>query len=315
MTGIIWFAVIICVFLSFIYYKMSEKDVDSQIENRQKQNKALLSENVLNEKILSSIEKRAKPSKKEKINKLLIKAGMYRLDYSKFVLVRLVFSFLASIVSYLIIPNPLTLIIFFLVGYVIPSQVLQMLANSRANKLNLQIGSLMDMVTKRYENTKDFHKSFEMTMSEFVGVEPIYSEMNRTLAEMNIGVPVEKALNDFADRIDNKFMKRYAAYYEIVSSIGKDDLRKDLLNQAYRQYEEDRNLKRFLKKEISGPKNDAFIMWGFTILVALYNSVMDDNYIYFMTKTTFGQLGTLAIIAVLIFTLWFINVKIAGPLD
>lgn len=314
MIPIIIFAVIMSLLLSFIYFKTSEEK-DKNIEKRMNQSKNLFAENVLNEKLLSSIEKRAKPSKKEKIKKELTKAGFSNVQYAQFALVRIIFSILFTIIAYVIIPNPLTLMIFLGIGYVLPTQILKLLSNNRTNKLNAQVGSLMDMVTKRYENTKDFHKAFELTINEFEGVEPIYSEMNRTLAQMNIGVPVEKALNDFAERIDNKFMKRYAAYYEIVASIGKDDLRKELLNQAYKQYEEDNNLKRMLKKEISGPKNDAFIMWGFTILVALYNSVMDDNYIYFMTKTSFGQLGTLAIIVVLIFTLWFINVKIAGPLD
>lgn len=287
---------------------------NSPIERRKRQTKNLFTENVLKEKLASTIEKRVKPSKKMKLEEDLQKAGL-KLDYFDYIVVNIFSSLIFAAFFGIVMSNPILAVIFLILGYFVPGQVIQFIKNKRIATMEKQIGSFMQMVTKRYENTDEFHKAFAMTVTEFKGEEPIYTELQRTIIEMNLGIPTEKALTDFAKRSNNKFMLRYAAYYKLVSELGDKKLKKSLLEQAIKQYDENYQIKRSLKKEISGPVQEAYIMLGFVPAIALYQSVTNDSYIYFMTQTSMGRIGTAGIVGTLILITWFVNAKLGAPLD
>lgn len=199
-------------------------------------------------------------------------------------------------------------------GFFIPKIVITSLRNKRVDRLEKQIGPFLQMVTTRYLNSKDFEKSLKLTREEFKGMEPIYSELKLTTAEVESKVPVADAMDHMAERCENKFLSRFADYYRIASMIGTKEARENLLGQAYLQFEEERKLKALLKNEIQEPKRDAFIVMMSIPLFMLFGIFALEGYWDFITNEMIGKILVAGVALVLIILTWYINTKIAGPI-
>lgn len=286
----------------------------SMLDKRKEQSKNLLRENVLKKRIEKIAEERVRYSKRYAIETLCLQAG-FRLSYGEYVMISIASGIVTGVLLGIALNNPILAIIFLFIGYTIPNQVITFIKNRRVGLMEKQIGSFMQMVLKRYDNTKDFGKALELTMVEFRGEQPLYSEIRQTVLDINLGKTVDEAMDDLARRTGNKYMDRLSDYYKIASSIGTDDVRKNLLNQAFVQFEENRKAKNTMKKEIAGVKREAYIMLASIPMFAMYQIFTNPKYIDFMTNTDMGRIGTVVIVLIFLGSLWFINNKISAPLD
>ena len=299
--------------LSILYY-IEPIRRENPLSRRKKQTVNMLRENIIKDKLDEILKARVKVSKRNSMEDKLVQAG-FNMSFTEFVMVSILSGIIMGILFGTIMINPLLGVVFLIFGSLAPYQAVMFIRNRRITLLEKQAGVFMQMVIKRYENTRDMHKALQMTANEFKGEEPIGTEIDKTVLEIELGVPTVEALKNMAKRTNNQYLERFAAYYEVAAEVGTDDLRRDLLTQAYNQYEENRQLKRELKKEISGPVRDAYIMIASVPLFALYQIAMSEGYVDFMTKTTTGRIGTTAIIGALILIIWFVNAKIGAPLD
>lgn len=296
-----------------VVYLMTTKSND-QLEKRKQQSNSRFRENVLRKRLEKITEERVKYSKRYEIETLCLQAG-FKLQYIEYLMLSITTAIGMGILMMTAMNNFLLGLVFIVIGYMMPKQAITFIKNRRVGLMDKQIGSFMLMILKRYENTKDFKMSMELTMKEFRGEEPLYSEIRQTVMDANLGKPLSEALEQMARRTGNKYMMRLSDYYKISSEIGTDDARKKLLNQAFLQYEENRRGKSLMQKELSSVKREAYIMVGAVPMFALFQMNTNDDYIRFMTEETMGQIGTLVIFAVLAGAIWFINNKISAPLD
>ena len=287
---------------------------DSMLETRKQQSSNILRENVLKKRLESITEEKVKFSKRYEIETLCLQAG-FKLTYVEFFMLSVGSAIVSAIFVGMVMNNPILAVIFAIIGYILPKQVIMFLKNRRVTLMEKQIGPFMQMVIKRYETTKDFGKSLELTLVEFKGEEPMYSEIKQTVLEINVGVPVGEAMDNMGRRTGNKYMSRLADYYKIASSLGTEEIRKKLLNQAYSQFEENRRGKASMKKELSGPVREAYIMLGSIPMFAIYQIMTNDTYIDFMINTDTGKIGTAVIATVFVGCIWFVNAKIGAPLE
>lgn len=297
-----------------IFSKEKKESSNSILETRKNQSLNLLRENVVKKKIEELTEKRVKPSKKNKIETLCLQAG-FGMTYAEYIMLCLICSLVCALAAGIGMSNPLLGLLFLFMGYGLPGQIITALRNRRIELLEKQVGSFMNMSIERYKNTKDMAKSLELTLEEFKGEEPMYSEIKKTVFDIRLGLPVGTSLNQLARRTGNKYVQRFADYYEIVSSVGTAEIRESLLGQAYSQYEEHMTNKLKLKKEIRGPKNDAFTLLGTIPAFCAYQIATTDGYVAFMTGNFVGQIGTLVVCAVFFASLWFINARIGAPIE
>ena len=304
------FSILMIVTVIIYHFNKSE----GALSRRKNQTQNLFRENVLKKRLEKIAEEKVKFTKRYKIETICLQAGI-KLSYTEYILISIAFGIVTAIVVGTAMNNPLLAIMFAFIGYMAPGQVIAFLKNKRVLKLEKQIGSFMQMVIKRYETTVDFSKSLELTMHEFKGEEPMYSELKETVLEIGLGKPVENAMDDLARRTGNKYMERLSAYYKIVASLGTAEIRKKMLNQAYFQFEENRQNKRMLKKEISGPVREAYIMLAAIPMFALFQIMTNANYIDFMINTNVGKIGTTVISGIFIGCIWFTNSKIGAPLE
>lgn len=308
---IIIFAVLI-ILTSAIYFLTD--DIRSVLQNRKIQSKNLFKENIIKQRLESVIEKKVKFLKRHKIETLCVQAGL-KLSYAEFVIISLMSAIAVFILATSVMKNIYFAIILFFVGYFLPKQIISFLRNRRINIMERQVGSFLNMVLKRYDVSKDFSKALEMSMEDFRGEEPFYTELKKTVLEIKLGTPITEALDELARRTGNKYMTRLSDYYKIAVVIGTEDVRKKLLGQAYSQFEENRKAKAFMKREIAGPKREAYIMLATIPVFAIYQTMTNPDYINFMTNTPTGQIGTTAIASVFLACIWFINAKIGAPIE
>lgn len=300
-------------FLITVIYVMTSKKND-QLEKRKQQSNSRFRENVLRKRLEKLAEDRVKYSKRYEIETLCLQAG-FKLQFVEYLMLSMASSVVFAILMMMAMNNVLLGIVFLFIGYMVPKQAITFVKNRRVAMMDKQIGSFMLMILKRYENTKDFKMSLELTMKEFRGEEPLYSEIRQTVMDTNLGKPITEALEEMARRTGNKYMMRLSDYYKISSEIGTDDARKKLLNQAFLQYEENRKAKSLMKRELSSVKRESYIMLGAVPVFALFQANTNEDYIRFMTQESMGQIGTLVIFVVLAGAVWFINNKISAPLD
>jgi tight adherence protein B len=302
------------IMIATILISSVSKKNNSTLEGRKKQSSNILRENVLKKRLEKYNEEKVKFSKRYAIETLCLQAG-FNLSYTEYRMMTIASAIVSAVLVGILMNNPILAIIFAFIGFILPKEVITFLKNRRITIMDKQIGPFMQMVIKRYETTKDFGKSLELTLVEFKGEEPMYSEIKQTVLEINVGVPVGEAMDNMGRRTGNKYMTRLADYYKIASSLGTEEIRKKLLNQAYQQYEENRKTKATMKKELAGPKNEAYIMLACIPAFAVYSALTNDTYIDFMVNTTIGKYGTAGIVAVFMGSLWFINSKIGAPLE
>lgn len=313
MKNVLIFYTVSMIGLSILYY-IEPIRRENPLSRRKKQTVNMLRENIIKDKLDEILKARVKVSKRNSMEDKLVQAG-FNMSFTEFVMVSILSGIIMGILFGTIMTNPLLGVMFLIFGSLAPYQAVMFIRNRRITLLEKQVGVFMQMVIKRYENTRDMHKALQMTANEFKGEEPIGTEIDKTVLEIELGVPTVEALENMAKRTNNQYLERFAAYYEVAAEVGTDDLRRDLLTQAYNQYEENRQLKRELDKEISGPVKEAYIMIASVPMFALYQIATNDEYVQFMTKTTTGRIGTTAIIGALILIIWFVNAKIGAPLE
>lgn len=298
--------------ITAIYFMLTKSD--GKLEKRKQQSSNRYRENILRKRLDKLAESRVKYSKRYEIESLCLQAGL-KLQFVEYLVISIASSILFAVIMIIVMKNVILGILFLVIGYMVPKQLITFVKNRRVSIMEKQIGSFMLMVLKRYENTKDFKTSLELTMKEFKGEDPLYSEIKLAVMDINLGKPVSEALEQMARRTGNKYMVRLADYYKIASDIGTDEIKKKLLYQAYLQYEENRRGKSMMKRELANVKREAYIMLGAVPMFALFQMNTSDDYIRFMTEEPMGQIGTLVVFIVLAGSVWFINNKISAPLD
>lgn len=283
------------------------------LTRRKTQSKDWLKENILRKKLEEITVKRVKVSKRIRMEKVFIQAG-YDITYGDYIFLCIGSALLFSSIFRIVFSNVFLAAIFLVIGGLFPYQYILFKRNNRIDKMNMQIGPCLKMLIERYKTSKDMKRAIEGTALEFRGEQPLYHELERLVIEMNLGQGVEDAMDEFAERIGNPYMKRFVDYYRICAEVGTVQVR-DMLGQALKQYQEDRKNKLLLRKEISSVKSESYIVLAGVPVVAGYQAIFGSGYVEFMTKTVIGQVGTAVVVLITLAALWVINKKIGAPIE
>lgn len=274
-----------------------------------------LREHALKRKFEDTVTERTDRKKVVKVEELLMRAGLDGWSYGEFMLIKIVISFIGILVSWLFLSTPVITIMSGVTLYILPSQLIQTIASRRISRMEVDIGTFIQLTIERYKVHGDFQRAIKQSASDFEGREPIYSEIRKTILDFNVGVPTSVAVDNMGKRTGNKFIGQLANYYEIASTIGTESSRDDIIGQAWINFNDDYKMKKQHEQEIDGPKKDAYIIVGALPLLMLFQANVDENYIDFFLNTTIGQLGLGTILTVTLLSIIFINKKIGGPLE
>lgn len=250
---------------------------------------------------------------KKRIETDLAQAG-FKYKYFQFQVFSIAVGIGLAVLSYILIRNEFLFVSLVVFGRFIPPQILEIIKNKRILKVEKQVGPFMQIITKRYLLSKDMEKSIRSSKKEFAGVEPMHSEILIAIAELDAKTPSKDVLSGLALRTSNKYLQRYADYYEIASKIGTAKVRQSLLSQAYEQYKEDFDLKVELKKKIAEPVRDSYIMVMSLPVFMSFGMLAIEGYMDFILYNIVGKIMVSVVVCIVIFLLWVINKKIGAPI-
>lgn len=306
-----WFILVSVVLTVVRNFDLEKKD---RVELRKKQTQGMFKESVLNQKLEDSIKNRLDPKKYSDIEKFCLQAGL-NLTVGEYYIVRLFSCIVLGLLVLLISKNLFLGILFFIVGFILPKEIMETKKLKRIEKLNQQIGPFLDMTIKRYEVSGNMKTALEKTYQEFEGEEPMYSELKKTLVEIEIGEPMENALYNLSTRTGNRYLSRFADYYEMSHKAGTKETKEELLRQAYIQFTENEEIERVLRKELSKTVMELRLTVVMIPVFLIYMIANFDGYTDMIKTTRIGKIVIAIAIGVFMFANWLIKKKILSPLD
>lgn len=87
-----------------------------------------------------------------------------------------------------------------LLGFILPSLFVKRKKKQRFEKLGLQIGDCLTVMSNSLRAGFSFQQSMELVSKEMTG--PLAAEFGKTLREINFGTPTEEALGNMVERIE-----------------------------------------------------------------------------------------------------------------
>lgn len=301
------------IILFTVILNLEKKKDKTKIVKKRRSSKDLKG-SLIGGSLAQKFEKNADVSKKFKVETSALQAGL-DLTYGEFKFISTACAVAIPFVILIFMKNIYLALVMVILGYLIPGQVIKTLANNRVKKMEDQCGSFLRIVLERYKTSKDMADSIQNSLHDFFGCEPFYENLRQCVIDIQLGVPCEEALENLARRCGNKFLARFSDYYKITENLATHESKYELLYQAFLQYEEDRELKQLLKKEISGPVSESYIMVVATPAFMAWQAVANPDYLDFMLNTTTGQAGLAVIFVVILLCIIFINAKIAAPIE
>ncbi len=271
------------------------------------------SRSAVSRKIEEISEKRSTAKQREEIENLCVQAG-FDLTYTEFVSLRLGASLFTIVVFSLFFRNVLWSLPFAVpVWFVIPS-IFGVLRNRRISKIEEQLGSFMNMAINRYRVAGNMTNVLMLMADEYVGIEPLYSELLRVREMLKRGMRDIDALSEFARRSGNPYLKLFSDSYKNAAELGHKETTDNLLNDAYTQYNEHITSRIKLEKEVHKAKKDVWLMLATVGVSVVMGASVNENYLYFMSQTTWGRIGTFTIVGTVVLVIITVIKYVDAPI-
>lgn len=270
--------------------------------------------NAVKERMNEYIGKNIKYEKRTKLQKLLIQSGL-GITVVDFVLISIFTGICLAISLGALLNNMLVFIVGLLIGFYLPTQIIQFIRNRRVMKLDTQIASFIRMTVKRYYITGQLSTSIEMTLSDFGGQEPISTEIKKTILDIEVGSSAIEALEGMEKRTQNEYLKLFTSNLRASADIGTEKMKQRLLDSVIDKFDEDIKLSSKLKKEISSPVMEGFLMMLIVPATFIMQASSDDTYVPFMRNDPMGKMAMAFAVALMFCSAWLLINKVGAPLD
>lgn len=291
--------------------------ITSQGNIRLSQARSLLRANALKQKLNSSIEKsvsrKLSYKKKDKWVNIIKQSGV-NVTLEELLTYSIVAGVLACAVSGFVLRSILFALIIGFVFLIGPFLYINTRRNRRLNRVNEEVGMFLNLVTKRYESSQNMVSALVYTRDEMSGM-ILAGELDKALVDINLGVPISDVLIDMGKRMENKYLQRFADYYEVLSEMGSSEITEKLFNTLLNQYQSDLQLKRSLKQALRSPARDCYALIAMAPIFFIYQATMNEEYLPFMLNTTLGKIGIGIVIIVIILSVVVIEKKLSAPID
>lgn len=105
-----------------------------------------------------------------------------------------------------------------ILGFKLPRPFLEMLVKRRTRKLNTQMVDGLTLMANALRSGLSLIQAIQLLVEEMPA--PLSQEMNLILSEQRIGVPVEKAFQNFADRVKNEDIEMFTTAVIVLRETG-----------------------------------------------------------------------------------------------
>lgn len=309
----IWFGLALAVLLvvKFIFICLEDGLLARKVDRKSLKR---MKELAIKQKLEAELMSHSKITSRYKYQQLANQAGV-TLSLGEFRLICLLCALTLPFFSYFFMKNIYLSLALIGVGWMIPGQILTSIRHRRVNLLDRQVESFMELFVERYKLTQSPSIALEGCAQDMAGQQPLYSELQRALSEMDTGDPVLEVFQRFSERTGNKYLIRMSASLKMAEDIGTSDARELLLTKALNQYRQNKTLRNVLKERIEGPKRESMILLVAVPMVIIYQVFCSPGYVDFMIGHKTGKIGCVVILLSCMGCTWFINKKIGAPID
>ena len=220
-----------------------------------------------------------------KIDALLIQADV-KYPTSVFLLVSLLLALVGFYIAHVLFGTVfLSFPVAVLVG-LIPYFVASTRKNQRIKKFERQLPDALDLVARSLRAGHAFSGGLQMVGDEFDA--PLGPEFQKTIAQINLGVSIEQALKNLADRIDCPDLKFFAVSVIIQRDSGGNLA--EILESISSLIRNRFKLRGKIRSLTAEGRLSAFIMIGIPFFIALALSFMSPGYIRVLFTDPTGKI-------------------------
>jgi tight adherence protein B len=220
-----------------------------------------------------------------RIDNLLIQSNI-KYPTSVFLLFSLLLGFLGFYVAQLSLKTLLLSLPAAALLGLIPYFVASAKKRQRMRKFERQLPDALDLVARSLRAGHAFSGGLQMVADEFD--DPLGTEFQRTIAQINLGVGVEQALKNLADRVDCADLKFFAVSVIIQRESGGNlaEILESISNLIRGRFK----LRGKIRTLTAEGKLSAAILIGIPIFVALALSFINPDYIRVLSTDPTGKL-------------------------
>jgi tight adherence protein B len=220
-----------------------------------------------------------------RIDNLLIQSNI-KYPASVFLLFSLLLGFLGFYVAQLSLKTLLLSLPAAALLGLIPYFVASAKKRQRMRKFERQLPDALDLVARSLRAGHAFSGGLQMVADEFD--DPLGTEFQRTIAQINLGVGVEQALKNLADRVDCADLKFFAVSVIIQRESGGNlaEILESISNLIRGRFK----LRGKIRTLTAEGKLSAAILIGIPIFVALALSFINPDYIRVLSTDPTGKL-------------------------
>lgn len=252
--------------------------------------------------------------KRNKLQRILMQSGL-SLTVADIIILSIISSITLGIILTLAMQNEVLLWVGILCGGMIPWQVVNFIRNRRIIKLDSQVASFIRMTVKRYYVTGQLSASIEMTLDDFKGQEPITSEIKKTISDLEVGTSAIDALDAMEKRTQNQYLKIFVSNLRASTDIGTETMKQRLLDAVIEKFDEDIKLKSELKREISAPVMEGFMLMLIVPATFIMQAVSNEDYLPFMKNEPIGKFAIALAVGLMFTSAWIIINRVGAPLE
>ncbi|HME43478.1 MAG TPA: type II secretion system F family protein [Syntrophorhabdales bacterium] len=168
----------------------------------------------------------------------------------------------------------------------IPYFVASIKKNQRMKKFERQLPEALDLVARSLRAGHAFSGGLQMVADEFDA--PLGAEFQRTIAQINLGVSIEQALKNLADRVDCSDLKFFAVSVIIQRESGGNlaEILESISNLIRGRFK----LRGKIRTLTAEGKLSAAILIGIPFFIALALSLISPEYIRVLSTDPTGKL-------------------------
>lgn len=232
----------------------------------------------------------------EKLDARLEAAGV-NLRSGEFVVATVGAGILGAVLSAAVFQNPLLASVFGLFGLVLPSLVLRMSLNRRADKLREQLPDVLTIMASSLRAGHSFLQALDTTAREISA--PANAEFQRLVAEIRLGRPAEDALEALADRVGSPDFRWAVLAVNIQREVGGNLA--EILDNVSDTLRERATMRRQIRVLTAEGRLSAWVLALLPFAIAIYMFAVNPSYISLLLTTRMGlfMLGGAGVLMVL----------------
>ena len=303
-TGIYIMVCLAILFIVIADYKRTSKE-DTRIVK-------LTKENIIRKRIDTQVKKHIKQEKVDALQKLYLQADWKFSIYKHYALCLCV-ALLFATLSYAYFHNELISVALFVYGCTFPRQVLIMIRNKRAEVLENQIITFMEMNNARFSVSNNLPECFQRVEEDMSRkhIQPIGKILHDCNMLVQGGMPFEDMLNIFAIKCNSKYARIYVNFLLNTNKINSPSAKNKLLKKCETKAVRQRDFKRLQHNKINASKKACYILMCGTPALAFVEANTVKGWTHFMKYDPFGKIEVAIVFIILAVAFVIIEKKLS----